>query len=697
MPKKHYRYSEEFCLQKVHGLSRYIIAIILFLFFAFGVWLGGEQASQGSRYLLISLNLVFITLASLFGGFRSGIAVTLFSAVAAKYFWRDTSGVFVLHNLPETTGMIMFMAAGVLISLLSRVIRLAQVKVAAAEAKAAFLADLQKSQDNLRTSEERLQQVLHVSHSFSFEWNRKSDLVTRSVNSGEILGLTEGVLVCGTGEEFFCRILPEDRRVLFDTLALLKPGNDSYEIRYTYLRPDGRRIILEEYGKAFFDEKGAVIGVAGISTDVTVREEALQNLNESERRYRLFSESIPAMLWACDADGNVMDHNGRWYEYIGLTAKECSKSTWKDVIFPGDVERVEDIWHRAKESGSFYEAEYRIRRGSDGSYRWHMVQGVPVRDNSGLISGWYGTCLDIEDRRQAEKGLKEAHDLLERQIAERTYELDMTIAALREEITDRVKTVEELNSKDRLLIQQNRLAAMGEMVNNIAHQWRQPLNTLGLNIQRVALFYEIGEFNQEFLEKSTQEAMNLIQHMSQTIDDFRNFFKPDKEKVGFSLNDAINRTVALIEGSFQNQNLKIYTRSCGEPVIKGYQNEFCQALLNIIQNARDALLNRKIRDGALIISTSVQNGKTIITIKDNAGGIPEEVMDKIFEPYFTTKGAQGTGIGLFMSKKIIENNMGGRITAHNTESGAEFILEFTNDEDAVEDDRNKQIPLFEMT
>jgi signal transduction histidine kinase len=185
--------------------------------------------------------------------------------------------------------------------------------------------------------------------------------------------------------------------------------------------------------------------------------------------------------------------------------------------------------------------------------------------------------------------------------------------------------------------------------------------------------------------------MDQIQHMSQTIDDFRNFFRPDKEKTSFSIEDAISRTVALIEGSFSNQNLKIFSCSSGEAVIKGYPNEFCQALLNIIQNARDALLNRKIKDGILVISTSARNGKTIITIKDNAGGIPEEVMDKIFEPYFTTKGLQGTGIGLFMSKKIIEINIGVRITAHNIDSGAEFVLEFIDDPDTLDD---KQIPLF---
>ena len=690
MAKKQQRFSEESCEYREHAVSKWIFALILFFFLIAGSWLNDTNASNISRYLLISLNLVFIILTSVLGGLLSGLAATLISAVTAKYFWSEASD-FWIKNLPDTSGMIAFIAAGVIISLISCLIRRVHTRIATAEAKAAFLLDLQKSEENLRTSEERLQQALHVSRSFAFDWALKSDMLRRSDNCGEILGLTGEAAVCSTGEEYFQSIMPEDRIVLLNKLASMEPESCTCEVLYCYLRPDGQKVMLEQCAKAFFDDNGTVIRLAGISTDVTVREEALRKLNESEKRYRLFSESVPAMLWSCDADGNVTDYNGRFCEYIGMPPENFSKKICREGIHPDDVQHVEDIWRKTKESGSYYEAEYRIRRGFDGSYRWHMVQGVPIKDDSGLISGWYGTCLDIEDRRQAEKGLKEAHDLLEKQIEQRTLELDMTIAALREEIADRVRTVEELHSKDRLLIQQNRLAAMGEMVNNIAHQRRQPLNTLGLSIQRMSLFYELGEFNKEFLDKSTQEAMDLIQHMSQTIDDFRNFFRPDKEKASFSIDDAISRTVALIEGSFRNQNLKIFSSSSGEAVLKGYPNEFCQALLNIIQNARDALLYRKIKDGILVISTSSQNGKTIITIKDNAGGIPDEVMDKIFEPYFTTKGLQGTGIGLFMSKKIIESNMGGRITAHNIDSGAEFILEFIDEPDTVDD---KQIPLF---
>ena len=170
--------------------------------------------------------------------------------------------------------------------------------------------------------------------------------------------------------------------------------------------------------------------------------------------------------------------------------------------------------------------------------------------------------------------------------------------------------------------------------------------------------------------------MELIRHMSQTIDDFRNYFKPDREKVEFKVAEAVENTLSLIEASFKNQNIDIEVVAENDPAIHGYRNEFAQALLNILNNARDALKEREIKDPRVTITICFEDGRAVVTISDNAGGIPKEIMCKIFDPYFTTKGPQvGTGIGLFMSKSIIEKNMGGRLVVRNTADGAEFRLE----------------------
>jgi signal transduction histidine kinase len=238
-----------------------------------------------------------------------------------------------------------------------------------------------------------------------------------------------------------------------------------------------------------------------------------------------------------------------------------------------------------------------------------------------------------------------------------------------------VQAVDDLRRKDRMLIMQDRLAVMGEMINNIAHQWRQPLNTLGLIIQQLPLFYKSGEISEEMLEDYVGKSMELITHMSQTIEDFRNFFRSDKEKVAFSVNQVIARTLSLIEKSFKDQNIGIALHPEGDPMANGYPNEYAQVLLNILMNARDELVGHNVDDALISIHAFAKGGTSVVTITDNAGGIADEIIDRLFDPYFTTKERdKGTGIGLFMSKTIIEKNMGGRLTVRNTGSGAEFRI-----------------------
>jgi signal transduction histidine kinase len=218
---------------------------------------------------------------------------------------------------------------------------------------------------------------------------------------------------------------------------------------------------------------------------------------------------------------------------------------------------------------------------------------------------------------------------------------------------------------------------MGEMISNIAHQWRQPLNMLGLIVQELRMTYGREEFSKESLEASVKKAMELISHMSQTIDGFSNYFKPDMEKRRFNVNQAVAKTLSLLEPSLKNLNIKIMTLVTGDTDINGYENEYSQVLFNILLNCRDAFEASNIdRQRVITITVFKENNKSVVTVADNAGGIPEDIMDKIFDPYFTTKGPdKGTGIGLYMAKTIIEKNMEGRLTVRNIAYGAEFRIE----------------------
>ncbi|KLE00036.1 sensor histidine kinase [Aliarcobacter butzleri] len=230
--------------------------------------------------------------------------------------------------------------------------------------------------------------------------------------------------------------------------------------------------------------------------------------------------------------------------------------------------------------------------------------------------------------------------------------------------------------QEQLLIQQTRLAAMGEMIGNIAHQWRQPLNALGLILQNLKFSYEIGELDEKMIDKSVKKATMLTENMSKTIDDFRNFFRPNKAKENFKINEGITKAIELIESTFEHNNIKLEKDFVSSEIeFFGFANEFSQVILNLLTNAKDAVLENKIENPLIIIQTKIDDEYIYISIKDNGLGIKDEIINKIFEPYFTTKDeGKGTGIGLYMSKIIIENNMNGKIEVKNEQNGANVII-----------------------
>jgi signal transduction histidine kinase len=272
---------------------------------------------------------------------------------------------------------------------------------------------------------------------------------------------------------------------------------------------------------------------------------------------------------------------------------------------------------------------------------------------------------------------------LEQQVSKLEAERDALVRSeenyrqLNETLEERIKkAVDEIHEKNKILIIQGRQAVMGELLSHIAHQWRQPLNILGLLAQELSMTYKMGAFTKEFFEANVKRTMEIIQHMSQTIEDFRNFFQPDREKIDFKVLQVVTNALCLLEESFKAQGIRTEVEQEGDPVINGYPNEYSQVLLNILINARDAFLARKVDSPSIVIRVFCENGRTVVTVTDNAGGIPMKIIDRIFEPYFTTKGpAQGTGIGLFMSKTIIERNMNGVLSARNVGSGAQFRIE----------------------
>jgi PAS domain S-box-containing protein len=393
--------------------------------------------------------------------------------------------------------------------------------------------------------------------------------------------------------------------------------------------------------------------IAALQEEVAERISAEKALRKSEERYVLAALGANDGIWDWDFETGEAYVSPRWKSMLGYGENEMKDviGEWKRAIHPDDYDDAMLHLHNYLEGGApEYRMEYRLRH-KDGSYRWILTKGACFRNPQGKAYRMAGSHTDITERKLAEQ-------------------------ALQKEMLERMQAMEELRIKDQMLMQQSRHAAMGEMIGNIAHQWRQPLNALGLMIQGLMVSYEYGEFSKEQLEASVNNAMRIVFHMSQTIDDFRNFFRPDKEKVVFKAGLVVAKAVSLIEGSFRDQQITVDVHTVDDPMVNGYPNEYSQVLLNILINARDAFLEHTVINPQVLVKLFTENHRTVVTITDNAGGIPAGIMDKIFDPYFTTKGPdKGTGVGLFMSKTIIEKNMNGRLAARNTGDGAEFRIE----------------------
>ncbi|MCG6550718.1 MAG: ATP-binding protein [Candidatus Magnetominusculus sp. LBB02] len=257
-------------------------------------------------------------------------------------------------------------------------------------------------------------------------------------------------------------------------------------------------------------------------------------------------------------------------------------------------------------------------------------------------------------------------------------QIEAALVELNRTLEERVKDgINKIVYQEQMLIQQSKMAAMGEMIGLIAHQWRQPLNAIGLMVQDLKDAYAFGEIDQPFIEQLVNAAMTQINFMSKTIDDFRDFFKPSKKKLRFNVKKNIEEILSMFALVFNKSDIEVSMTAASDIALftEGYPNEFKQVVLNIINNSKDAIASKElIKRGQIEIAIGNDRDKITIAIRDNGGGIPPDIIGKIFEPYYTTKGKEGTGLGLYMSKTIVETNMGGTLAVSNTGDGAEFVI-----------------------
>ncbi|NCD11351.1 MAG: hypothetical protein EOL93_02260 [Epsilonproteobacteria bacterium] len=253
--------------------------------------------------------------------------------------------------------------------------------------------------------------------------------------------------------------------------------------------------------------------------------------------------------------------------------------------------------------------------------------------------------------------------------------LEQLNLTLEERIRDEV---EKNRQKDRQLIQQSRLASMGEMISMIAHQWRQPLSAISSSVEGLRVKLALKKFDETLFEDKLCDVNGYVQHLSQTIDDFRQFFKESKAKNSVTLERIVERVLGIVHDSLHHKQIDVVLDLQAHVTFMTYSNELMHVLLNLIKNSEDVLMDNDVVYPWIKIATYANETELVLEVSDNGGGIQPEVMERIFEPYFSTKEMKdGTGLGLYMSKKMIEEHCGGKLLVSNNTQGAVFTLLFS--------------------
>ncbi len=396
-----------------------------------------------------------------------------------------------------------------------------------------------------------------------------------------------------------------------------------------------------------------------------------EQLKENQDKYStLFNTSYNPIAIIAE-DGSLSDVNGEMVAQFGYDREELLQMFLEMLVVKEHVPKVEEIINKMNKTKKWsFELDF--------VKSWGDVFNAEISASRLEISGRTFiqlVIMDVTSRKKASELLNRRQEYLERKVEQEVH---------------------KRRQNERLMMQQSKMAAMGQMMSAIAHQWRQPLNTIAIFIQDFEDSFKHGELDAAYVEDLVSQSMKQINFMSKTIDDFKNFFKPDKDEVVFDVCMESANATSLLGVQLVRNGIDLVLNFHDAIVtfdeidsfeheydktsyVKGFPNEFKQVLLNLVQNARDSIMERMEHEkfrGHIEVRVEENDEVVKISVSDNGAGIPKDVTERIFEPYFTTKEeGKGTGVGLYMSKIIIEQNMKGRLYFEQSEQGVKFIIE----------------------
>ena len=491
-----------------------------------------------------------------------------------------------------------------------------------------------ETEERLQESEAYLAEAQRLSHTGSFGWSVANE---EFFWSDETFRIFECDLAFKpTLETLLQRTHPDDISLVQETFDRASRDWKDFDVEHRLLMPDGSVKYVHVVTHAIRDESGKLESVGAVS-DVTERKRAEEVLRESERNLRLLVEAIPGMVGIQSAEGQQEYTNQRVLDYTGKTMEDMANLGWTEVFHPDDVERVLDTWSQSIASGQPHDAEFRLRRW-DGSYRWFQSRSEPLRDSNGRIIRWYTLIYDVDDRKNAEQALH--------------------------------KTQVELAHVTRVL-------TMGELVASIAHEVNQPLGAIVTNghacVRLLSREAPDLEKTREIIERMIGDGMRA----SEVIKRIRDLLhKTPSVRAPLNINETIQEVIALVGSDVLRSQVKLRAELAADlPPVDGDRIQLQQVILNLILNARDAMsaIQAPPRD-MLIKSRKSRAGEVVVAVRDSGAGLDPNDADRIFEPFFTTK-SKGMGLGLSISRTIIEAHGGTLCAVPNEHRGA--TVQFT--------------------
>ena len=419
-------------------------------------------------------------------------------------------------------------------------------------------------------------------------------------------------------------------------------------------------VVCNEHSKKIWSAQDiefstAIANNVALSLEIEQRKNTellLSNITQDQNSLlSLFDKGdVSLFKWKNDENWNVEYVSKNVSTIFGYSRNDFTnyKIIYKNIIHKDDINRVEEERNYAIDENLdfFVHKPYRICT-NDSQIKWVLDNTLIVKDDKGNTIHSLGYIVDVTD-------LKEYENKLEYKVQ---------------------KSIKETKEKEKMIQQQSKLTSMGEMIRNIAHQWRQPLSQINSAVLILDTIVHRKDFKDDMLDDKLTEIESLTKYMSKTIDDFQSFFKPDKKKETFILQEVLQKSIQIIQGSLVSKNIELNTKLNQDYKYNGFPHELQHVIIIVINNAIDALIDKEIKNPKITIEFQEDSEHYHIFICDNANGINEEIIDKIFEPYFTTKHkSQGTGLGLYVSKMIIEDGMGGELNVKNKNGGVCFNI-----------------------